>query len=384
MSLFLRLLRHTLLPAWPTGPGTLRRRGLLLLFVPAFLLVQTLHWIGFLLDELLFPGYRRVEVREPLFVVGLPRSGTSFLQRVLALDTDRFTTLRLWELLLAPSVTERRLWMGAAAADRVLGRPGFRLLRWLERRGMEGMDAIHAVSLSDPEEDFLLLLPVFACFLLVVPFPYHREIWKLARFDQLPERERSPLMGFYRRALQRHLYLAGPQKTLLSKNPSFTPFLRSLLESFPDAKVLCCVRDPAQVVPSQLSSLRPAAALFGYRLDEPSLRDRFVDLLGFYSRHALEVLPSLPESRQAFVSMEEIKRDTAGFVLGIYRRFGWEAGPGFRARLEREAVRGEAYRSRHRYSLEEFGLSPAALGSRFRALEERFGWGPGSPGGEGK
>ena len=83
--------------------------GMLLFFVPALLLLQGAHWVGFLLDDLFFRGYRNITVRDPLFVVGLPRSGTSFLQRVLAQDSERFTTLRLWELILAPSVTERML-----------------------------------------------------------------------------------------------------------------------------------------------------------------------------------------------------------------------------------------------------------------------------------
>jgi len=73
--------------------------------------------------------------------------------------------------------------------------------------------------------------------------------------------------------------------------------------------------------------------------------------------------------------MEEMKRDTEGFVLGIYRRFGWQPGSGFRQQLAQEASRGESYRSRHRYALEEFGLSPAALAGRFQELNQRFGWG---------
>ncbi len=383
--MFLRLLKQTLLQPGPTGPRTLRRLGLLAAFVPAFLGLQILHWVGFLLDEILFPGYRKVAVREPLFIVGLPRSGTSYLQRVLARDTERFTTLRLWELLLAPSVTERRFWLAVGAVDRVLGHPAARLFRRGEKRGLGWMDAIHQVSLSDPEEDYFLLLPIFACFLLVVPFPYHEEVWKLARFDELSREERAPVMAFYRKALQRHLYVAGRGRQLLSKNPSFTPFLRSLLETFPDGKILCCVREPAKVVPSLLSSIRSGAELFGYRVEEPRIRDRFVEMLEFFALHALDTLARVPEERHAFVPMEALKGDVGGFVLGLYRRFGWDPDPAFRVGLAEEASRGRAYVSRHHYTLEEFGLSPESLLGRFDRLNRRFGWGqPESeePGGE--
>jgi len=348
--------------------------GLLLLFIPLFLLLQGVHWIGFLLDDLLFRGYRNVDIREPLFIVGLPRSGTTFLQRVYAQDTERFTTTRLWELLLAPSITERRFWGGLGRVNRLLGEPFSRLGRWGERRGLGWLEVIHEVSFDDPEEDYFLLLPVFACFLLVVPFPYHEAIWKLARFDELPDSERRPIMGFYRASLQRHLYVAGPEKQLLSKNPSFTPFLRSLDEAFPDARFLCCVRDPVDVIPSLLSSLSTGAELFGYDVAEPRVKDRFVGMLEFFAEHAMTTLGSFPDDRHAFVPLKEVKKDVNGFVLETYDRFGWEADEGFRNRLAEESDRNKAYKSRHTYSLDDYGLTEADVRKRFAGLIRRFGF----------
>jgi len=386
LALAFRLLRMTLFPPWPTGPRTARRQGLLLLSIPVFLLLQAAHWVGFLLDDLFFRGYREVEIREPLFIVGLPRSGTSFLQRVFARDTERFTTLRLWELLLAPSVTERKLWTGMGALHRALGKPLARLAGWSEKRGLGWLETIHEVSLNDPEEDFYLLLPVFACFLLVVPFPYHEGVWRLARFDELPAAEREPIMAFYKAALQRHLYVAGPGKQLLSKNPSFTPFLRSLQKAFPDGKVLCCVRDPMEVVPSLLSSIRTGATLFGYDVAEPRIRDRFVSMLEFFAKHALSTLEEAPQNQHAFVPLKEMRKDVKGFVLEIYERFGWEVDPAFRVQLTEDTHRGKVYKSHHSYSMEEFGLTEEDIRSRFRELNARFGFGEGSsgqpPGGE--
>lgn len=373
--LYIRLLKETLFPGVPTGPGVLRRRALLFLFTPLFLLIQSVHWLCFLLDELFFPGYRKVEIREPLFVVGLPRSGTTFLQRVLARDESRFTTTRLWELLLAPSIIQRKILLGLGALDRALGRPVGRLLAWTDSRGFGWMEAIHEVSLTDPEEDYFLLLPVFACFLLVVPYPYHPAIWELARFDELPRKKRGAILAFYRRALQRHLYVAGPERQILSKNPAFTPFLRSLLETFPDARVLCCVRDPEKAVPSVLSSLRPGAEFLGYEMSEPRIRDAFLEMLVYFSEHALEVLGQEPEDRYAFVPMPTLKADARGFVLEeVYRRFGWEADAGFRASLEEDGARGASYTSRHRYSLEEFGLEAGEIRTRFARMNQAFGF----------
>ncbi|MFT4901153.1 MAG: hypothetical protein ACI81V_000420 [Lentimonas sp.] len=65
---------------------------MLLLAYPLFLGLQLIHWLGFLIDELCYPHYRRIEVKAPLFIAGIPRSGTSFVHRTLASDPS-FTSM---------------------------------------------------------------------------------------------------------------------------------------------------------------------------------------------------------------------------------------------------------------------------------------------------
>ena len=169
-------------------PLGVKRMIALALFVPGLVLLQLLHRIGFALDHLLFPGYRRVDVCEPLFVVGMPRSGTSFLHQTLSQDTRRFTTLTLWELVLAPSISERAFWAGLAGMDAKLGTPVTRLGRFIERTIAGIMDRVHPVDFEEPGEDFLFLLPLFACFLLVAVFPRSPAIWELVLAPSISER----------------------------------------------------------------------------------------------------------------------------------------------------------------------------------------------------
>ena len=356
------------------SPLGVRRIAALGLFTPAYLLVQLVHWMGFLLDEIFFPRYRQVQITEPLFVVGLPRSGTSRLQRTLALD-DQFTTMRLWELLLAPSVTERRAWLTLAGLDRVLGRPIGRMIGHAERAGRAWMSDVHPVSLTEPEEDYLLLLPAFACFLLVLAFPEHPDVWRLSRLDAWEDEERDSLLLFYQSCLQRHLYVVGSDKRILSKNPSFTPFVRSLSQGFPDARFLCCIRDPMEVVPSQLSSVEDGMALFGADVTQPVVRERFVSMVEHYGHHMVDVSQTLPADRWGFVPLEELRRDLAGTIEQAYARFGWTVGAPLRARLEEESRRARAYASTHSYSLEKLGVSSVELGERFAVFNDRFGFG---------
>lgn len=279
----------------PAAPASSRRLVFLLLAYPLFLCLQAVHWIGLLADECFFRGYRQVTVRRPVFITGVPRSGTTFLHRTLAADRERFTSLATWEAVLAPSITERKCLTALASLDRRLG--GF------ARRGLDAalrcvcgdFDKIHPVSLDAPEEDYLALLPAGGCFLLALAFPSSRSLWGLTRLDQAPPGEQARLLRFYRALLQRHLYHHGASRTLLSKNAAFASWVPALRETFPDARFLICVREPTEALSSQLSSLHDARRLFGI---DPSGRwvvGEFTRLWG----HLYALVASLAEEEKS-------------------------------------------------------------------------------------
>ena len=341
---------------------------LLILVWPLWMLLQGLHWLGFLLDEILYPGYRKVEIRAPLFVLGPPRSGTTHLHHVLAMDED-CSTFRLWEGLFGLSVTGRKLALALVRLDRAVGRPGARLLGWLERRLGAAMDEVHPLALDAPEEDFLTLLPTQQCFILIALFPHADWLWRFARLDvEGSDRERREWIRFYRACIARHLYVFGPQKRFLSKNASFSGLVETLLEAFPDGRIIACDRDPQQVVPSQLSSLRPALQSAGFSDVPTSLRDRLVDLLEFDYLHLQRAATCHPD-RIAFVANADLKDRLADTVIEALTRLDRAPEPAFRRSLEQAAARSRGFRSAHRYSAEEFGLSRDWIAHRFAAVE---------------
>ena len=358
-----------------TVSGVSPRRWLVMAgFWPLFLLVQAINGLGLLLDYLLFPDFRRVRVREPLFVVGVPRSGTTFLHRLLAADDKRFTTTALWELIFAPSITQRCLWRGAGRLDALFGRPLGRAFQWLERRLLGGLDDVHKTGLSDPEEDYLALLPVLGCFLLVLAVPDPR-LWRLTYADRdLLAAEKQRLMVAYRRFVQRHLYFHGDHLTFLSKNPSFTPLMATLAEAFPDARFIGCLRNPTAAVPSQINSIVIGARVFDGRDTAAYWREGFLAMLDYYYRHLLEQLARLPEERQALSVMETLAAEPRATVEGFYRRFGLTPSPAYQARLAAEDERAQRYRSGHHYSLENLGVAPERLRETFGWVYEKFSY----------
>ena len=322
-----------------------RRLVVLLLGLPLLIGLQLIHWVGFVCDELFFRRYRRVTVRQPLFITGIPRSGTTHLQRVLARH-DRLTSMQTWECLLAPSITERYLF-------RCLGRV-FKPLSSLFRRVpfLKTMSSIHEFGLTEAEEDFVALLPVNACFLLVVLMPEAKHYWRLADFDRsMPARQKATILRFYHRLVQRHLWFHGEQLTYLCKNPSFMSWPESLNATFPDASFVFCERPAEKTVPSQLSSLKPGWEIVqGGDLSEP-FSERIVQMLaGYY--HRLEAL-DLAGIRGMRLPMRRLVSDLESSVRHVMTHADIAMTETFQAALDEEVRLSKQYQSQHRYEQQQ-------------------------------
>ena len=349
--------------AGPESQGrlTLKRVMVMSVFLPIYTMIQCMNALGLALDRLLFPGFQSVSVNQPVFVLGMPRSGTTFLHRLLAKDEKRFTTTRLWELLFAPSITQRYLWLGMGRLDRALGRPLGRLAAATEGAAFGWFGDVHQTGLQDAEEDYLALSLVGACFLLVLPFPFER-VWRLAYCDkQLSHNEQQQIMAFYKGLLQRHLYMHGTDRRFLSKNPSFTPMISALTRTFPDAQFIACYRDPLTAAPSLVSSLQGGARLFDHRDPEVALGQQLIAMLRFYGRHLLATLPTLERGRYTFIALENLAPAPRHQLEQLYQRLGWRATEEYKRVLAREEKDAKTYQSKHGYSLTSLGLDEAMI-----------------------
>jgi hypothetical protein len=220
-----------------------------------------------------------------------------------------------------------------------------------------------------------MLLPIFACFLLVLAFPCSEEIWKLAYFDdrQAPEDKRR-IMAFYKSCIQRHLYVRGSEKQVLSKNVAFSPMILALRDTFPDCKIVCNIRSPFKAIPSLISSMISGAQFFDNDLRGHEYRDQLLEMLSYYYEHLTSTLPDWPEEQQIFVTMEGLKDNMPVVVRTIYARFGYTITPAFEQRLQQEQEQAQRYSSRHIYSLEQFEIHPQHIAHDFEYVFRQFGF----------
>lgn len=365
---------------WPPTDSPVRwtraRVMAMAVWLPMCIVLGLLHWICLLLDEILFPRYRRIPVREPVFIVGPPRGGTTFLHRVLAKDRQKFTCFTFGEMVFTPSILQRKALGILAHLDASVGHPVEGWMRRFEKRFFDPYAYMHRVSLFEPEEDFVLLGYIFANPLLLTVFPFPDLMAALWRYDrEVPRAEVDRMLHFYRRCVQRHLYCYGPDKQHLSKNPYFTSMMQGLDRAFPDAKFILNIRDPQQNVPSFLSIWKALYHDLGNDPKHPLAQEFILDWLRDTYLHGAKCLDTLSPDRGAIIPYDALVGSPRETIVGLYTQLGLSIGEDTEALLHAEEERALAYRSVHSYSAAEYGLNPEEIERRFAFVRERFGFG---------
>ena len=363
--------------AWREDNPRQRRRLLVTLLVTVPL-VSTFHAICFFLDPILFPGLGRTEVRAPVFILGHARSGTTLLHRLMSGDAERFSAFRLYELFF-PSLLQKKIIRLAAACDRrwLGGALARRVAAWEERRFGRTRD-LHAMGLGEPEEDDGVLTCSCASGSWIVRLPYLGEL-DFYHVDRRPERIRQRLMGFYKECVRRQLYLNGAGKIHLSKNPIFAGRVESLIEAFPDARIVVPFRNPCETIPSLLKLMQVAWRM---RRWSDAEMQRSLSVLAEQSYHTyrypLEVLARHPETRHALVDYAELVAEPRKTIERVYAELGLPLTREYEAVLGAEQQRARRHETSHAYGLEEFGLREEEIRARLADLFERFHWDAGA------
>lgn len=352
---------------------TLRRWGWSLFIGLLYTAIWCTVALGRLLDHLFFPRFARQEVREPIFIVGVPRSGTTFTQQLMCLDRERFAYFNLYQTIF-PSVCCQRVFDLLRALD---NRNGWfsRLARRVERRCFGAWNDMHPLIFDCPEEDEGLFVYTFMTEAVYLLFPWVEALPEPGFADRLPAPARRRLMRYYRSCLQRHLYATGPDKTMLSKSTSFAGRVDCMLEAFPDARVIHLVRHPDACIPSHVSVFYPAWRAHSPEIAEDSPESRaYAQLAVDWYRNMFEKRHKFGEDRYICLTYDELVGDPRAAIARVYAHFGLQMSDAMRARLESVSRESKDYESRHDYSLEQYGLSEQWIREQLGDVLEAYGF----------
>jgi hypothetical protein len=337
-------------------------------------IVSSFHAICFFLDGLLFPGLRKVKVVAPVFMVGHARSGTTLTHRLMSQDAGRFSSFLLYECYFPSLLQKKLIRFGIAFDRRFLGGAVAKQVHGWEERRYGGQRHMHEMGLTIPEEDDICLYYSMASGFWITKMPYMGDL-DFYHMNDWPERKRRRINDFYRECVRRQLYLNGPSKTHLAKNPLWAGRAASLIEAFPDARLVVNVRDPRDTIPSLLKLVRAGWKQLGW---EDAQQQRCLQILANQSwhsyRHPLETLEAHPEIRGAVVDYRDLTSDPAATIERVYQDLDLPMSAEFRETLAGEGKRERKHQTRHSYSLEEFGLEGDVIREQLGDLFERFQW----------
>jgi hypothetical protein len=215
-----------------------------------------INQVFLLLDYIIFPWFLKYIISKPVFIVSAPRSGTTFLFHKMADVKAKFTCFKLWEILFAPSIIQKYIFIGIRKIDQLLFSPIYRSVLFFENILIGNLKKAHKISLTMPEEDEGLLIWYLYSPFLEFFYADSGIFEDLSYFDErVNTRSKKWIMKKYLNLVKRHNFVFNRkgQKQFLSKNPFMMPKLQSLKQTFPDARVITIDRCPLKTIPSALS-----------------------------------------------------------------------------------------------------------------------------------
>jgi len=350
---------------------TIKRFIFLILFYLVWPLWGVILWISFALDHILFPGFEKTPPQKPLFILGNFRSGSTYLQRLIALD-PQFTSPTTWDIFISPSITLSKLFTFMRKIDRALGSLAFRIIKKIDSLTLGRVD-IHRISFFDPEEDENFLLHIWSTSFACAMFPFIKEFSPYLYFDQkISSSRKSKIMQFYRSCVIRHMRAKPHSRYYLSKNPSFSPKVGSIYDLFPDARIIYLVRNPLEMLPSTISWWSYLWHTFSDpREDYPNVEEMMRFTKHWY-QYPLDVLDKKDPSNYLIIKYDSLIQDTKSTVKTIYKKFGYRITPDFLQRLDEAVLDSGNYQSSHKYSLDDMGLTSNQIIDEYKPIFDRF------------
>ena len=361
----LQIYYHILISARETfGLGIIFWRWLL--FLPLYLLFT--HFTLFL-DRIFFPQYQTVEVKNPVFIIGNPRSGTSFLHTLLT-KTEDFVSFKTWEIFF-PSLTAR-----------ILIKP---IINFLIRHNLTQImpeSSGHGFYLDRVEHDeFLFVHKLDTQFLLLLsPLGFSdRDYPELRLYDRQPDSRRYSSVNFFHECLKRQIYYTQKQQVIAHIHFS-TCRIKTLLETFPDAKFIYLVRSPQETIPSHLT-LEYNTFKNQKRLDsipEAKLKRYFkrrylYDLELYRYFYELQKKEEIPSESFTILTYKKLCSDLAASFTQIEQFTKIRASDELRQAIQEQAEKQKQYRRKHQIiDLQQFGLTKEQIAKDFDFVFQEY------------
>jgi hypothetical protein len=315
----------------------------------------------------------RQRIAAPVFIIGLPRTGTTHLHGLISEDPANRAPLT-WEVMYpAASRSAGDVARARAQAETRLG--------WADRLAPEFM-RIHPIAADLPQECIAITAQVF------MSIQFHTTHDVASYQDWFENASQRLAFDFHHRFLQHQQAkttardggsaanagaICGLGSRWVLKAPGHLFALEGLLERYPDARIIHTHRDPLRVMASMASHATVLRRAFSDSADPRKIAADWADRWARALEKFLAVRDRAPAAQFLDVNFESIESDPLGAVERVYDFLGWPLTDEARAAmLAFLAANPKNKHGVHSYTLEQFGLDRAAEMRRFRNYCERF------------
>ncbi|MGB8224123.1 MAG: sulfotransferase [Polyangiales bacterium] len=305
------------------------------------------------------PELQDIELQRPVVITGLFRTGSTYLQNVMAADSSSRTG-QMWEL--AHPVGRRRDLMGDAKWRRWRGGHEVSMDEFMVPEQAEA----HMVKADATEEDFFLLENDMAIMKFFVGFGAFAHAERMLDWDMV-----GPYQ-WHKRQLQ-ILWEQRSATRWLLKCPWHMWNLRELLAVYPDARIIQTHRNLVDTIGSQCSLNARIAAKFQRNLDLHELGRFWFDYSTSGIERGLHARRELPSSQVYDVRLQDLRSRPLELIEDIYSRFelpfDGKLADQLRARIAEEPT---AQLGEHDYDITDYGLTDERIQTRFADYRKRF------------
>jgi Sulfotransferase family len=311
------------------------------------------------------PGFDARAISGPVVITGIPRTGTTALHKLMAVD-QRFQGLQTWLLDTPMPRPPIETWTDYPAFHKTAAILEARYQAAPTKR------AAHNVVAEEVDECCLVLRQGFVSNLWTCG-------WSAPTYDawwQCQSEEAS--YRHYYRCMQ----LIGsnePQRRWLLKNPGHIDNLDLLFAFFPDAKVIQTHRDPARALPSLCALLMQLHPIMEEGRHEQRAHNMLAREVAKWAKavHTTQSVREAHPGQVLDVIHGDFHRDPMAVIERIYRFIGMDLTPqAIGDMAQRIEEKPELSHGAHRYDVADFGLSGSEIRERFGDYIDRFALAP--------
>lgn len=308
------------------------------------------------------PEILDVEIVKPLFMVGLPRTGSTIMHDLLAKDPANRVPMT-WEcLIMSPPAeaatyeTDPRIALCEQHFEQT------------SRALIPEFQALHEMGARLAQECLMLNAFDFRSIIFANQF-------RIPAYQRWVEStDPTPVYRTHRRQLQ-YMQWHNPRERWVLKSTGYHWGLDAICKVYPDARIVMTHRDPLKLIASHCSLVSMACSMGSDEVDRHEIGQMWSRSWEEAMRRGVAFRESgVPAARNVFdMHFADILKDQVGMAQRVYEHFGMPMSDEALRRM-RAFIAGNP-RDRHgthRYTLEQFGLNPAKERARYRFYQDYF------------